>query len=86
MRRVDFDIAGEAVRGADVNLDGAEEVIRRNRHLLGMLGVVGIWAGARASEPYIMLAIQEGRMSDLSKTIPDSIDGVKVYYVEGILN
>jgi hypothetical protein len=86
MRRVNFDIAAEAVRGAGVDLDSAEEVIRTNRHLLlSTPGVLGIWAGARATESYIMIAIQEDRTSGLSQTIPDSIEGVNVYYVEGIL-
>ena len=86
MRRVDFDIAAEAAQATGVDLQPAEEVVRTNRHLLTTPGVLGIWAGARASEPYVMVAIKEDRTNGLRQTIPDSIDGVNVYYLEGVFS
>jgi hypothetical protein len=49
------------VQGRDVDLKPAQKVINTNPDLLHMPGVLGVWAGARASQPYVMLAVnQEG--------------------------
>ena len=85
MKPANFDIATEAVRGGEVDLKPAEKVISTIQHLRRTPGVLGIWAGARASEPYVMLAINGERSRRLSRMIPDSIGGVNIYYVEGNL-
>jgi hypothetical protein len=48
-------------------------------------GVLGMWVGARASRPYIMLAVNENHGEELREAIPDSLDGINVYYLEGQL-
>jgi hypothetical protein len=87
MRRTDFDVATAAVEDAgQSDLHRAASILERNRHLLQADGVVGMWVGARASEPYIMLAVRQDRGDHLRSVIPDSVDGVSVYYIEGMLS
>ena len=81
MKKVDFNIAASAKSSTDIRV--AARVMKKNRRLLSSPDIFGVWVGARASEPYIMLGIKPGRSADLSDAIPDSIEGVTVYYVEG---
>jgi len=84
LRKTDFDVATAAIQDAGrSDLHHARRVMERNRHILQTDGVVGMWVGARASRPYIMLAVLENRGNQLRDVIPDSVDGVNVYYVEG---
>jgi hypothetical protein len=86
MRKVDFDLAAGAIPGAPASdIHSAARVMERNRRLLQAPGVVGIWVGARASKPYIILAVSQDRGDELRDAIPDSLDGVNVYYIEGAL-
>lgn len=85
MKKVDFDIGAEAQRGASISLATASDVIQKHQDILQEPGVLGMWAGARGPEPYIMLAVHYERSRPLSKAIPDSLDGVSVYYIEGEL-
>ena len=81
MKRANFDLATAASGESDLRT--AKRVLRDNGHLLQRPGVIGVWVGARFSEQYIMVAINQERIARLSMAIPDSIDGVKVYFVEG---
>ncbi len=84
MRKTDFDVVTAAIQDAGrSDLHYAQRVMERNRHILQADGVVGMWVGARSSTPYIMLAVMENRGNLLRDVIPDSVDGVSVYYVEG---
>jgi hypothetical protein len=84
MKKADFDIATDAVSGHDTALDRAQEVLDRNRNQLQTSGVVAMWIGAKASRPYIMLAVNPDQTQELRQVIPDSLDGISVYYIEGI--
>jgi hypothetical protein len=86
MQKADFDIATGAIEGRTTDLRAATSALERHRSLLDTPGVLGMWAGARGPEPYIMLAVQERRGPRLSEQIPDALDGVRVYYVEGRLH
>ena len=84
MRRADFDVGATALAGAPLGaLDKARRVMEGHMGLLHAPGVVGMWVGARAFNPYIMLALDEAHSEELRGTIPDALDGVSVYYVEG---
>lgn len=83
MKKVDFNIGTAAVAGSRTDLGAASRVMEQHRELLQVPGVVGMWVGAAASEPYIMLAVKEGRSASLTRTIPDSLDGINIYYTEG---
>jgi hypothetical protein len=85
MRKPDFDIRSAALLGTATDLDRAARAIERHRWLLQEPGVLGMWAGARGAEPYIMLAVREDGSTRLSRTIPDSLEGISVYYIEGNL-
>jgi hypothetical protein len=86
MRKVDFDLAAGASSGAPArDLRNAARVMERNRLLLQAPGVVGLWVGAQASKPYIIVAISQDSGDELRDAIPDSLDGVNVYYIEGAL-
>ena len=87
MRKTDFDVATAAIEDAGrSDLHHAASVMERNRHRLQADGVVGMWVGARASRPYIMIAVRQDRGDQLRSVIPDSVDGVSVYYIEGTLS
>ena len=84
MLRADFDLGATALAGAPVGaLDRAQRVMEGHIGLLRAPGVVGMWVGARAFKPYIMLALDEAHSEQLRCAIPDALDGVSVYYVEG---
>lgn len=86
MKKADFDIGAAALVGvalSDVQI--AQGVMERNRGLLQAPGVVGVWIGARAHQPYIMLAVKEQGGDELRHHIPDSLDGISVYNIEGAL-
>lgn len=85
MRKTDFDVVTAAIQDAGrSDLEDAQRVMEKNRHILQARGVVGMWVGACASRPYIMLAVNENQGNELREVIPDSVDGINVYYVEGI--
>jgi hypothetical protein len=84
MRRADFDLGLAAASGlssSDVKV--AEQVMRRHKSLLQADGVSGMWIGGKASKPYIMVAVNPSGSAKLQNTIPDSLEGVAVYYIEG---
>jgi hypothetical protein len=83
VRRVDFDIGEAAAKGARIDLRGASRVMEQHRELLEAPGVIGVWVGTAARKPCIMLAVHEDRSAGLSEAIPDTLDGINVYYVEG---
>jgi hypothetical protein len=84
LRKTDFDVVKAAIQDEGrSDLHHAQRVMEKNRHILQADGVVGMWVGARASKPYIMVAVMEHRGRQLQAVIPDSVDGVSVYYVEG---
>lgn len=84
LKRPSFDIASEAIVGASrIELEGASVVLDKHRDLLQTPGVVGIWVGAAKSKPFIMVAVRQGHSKQLRRAIPDSLDGISVYYVEG---
>jgi hypothetical protein len=85
MKKVDFDVAAGAVEALNTDLSVAERVLRANEDVLTSPGVVGVWVGARGSEPYIMVAVEGDKSTRLRRTIPDSMGGVSIYYVEGSL-
>ena len=86
MKKADFDLATGAMQGgSNVALKFATRVMKTNQQKLSGPDVLSMWVGARGSEPYIMLAVRGDHSARLSRTIPDSIEGVKVYYVEGSL-
>lgn len=85
MKKTDFDVATAAIQDAGrSDLHRARRAMEKHRDILQADGVVGMWVGARASTPYIMVAVMESRGDQLRDIIPDSVDGVSVYYVEGI--
>jgi hypothetical protein len=85
MRKVDFDPVESAVKVATRDLRNAERVLERNHSIFEEDGVVATWVGAGTSGPCIMLAVNENRSKELRNVIPDSLDGIAVYYVEGSL-
>lgn len=85
MRRADFDPVETAMKARSRDLRNVERVLKRNQHIFEEDGVVGTWVGAGSSGPCIMLAVNENRSKALRDVIPDSLDGIAVYYVEGEL-
>jgi hypothetical protein len=86
MRKADFNLAAAAIEGVrSGDLRNAQRVLKRNRHILQAPGVLGMWVGAQASRPYIMVAIQENQGEEIRKAIADSLDGINAYYLEGSL-
>jgi hypothetical protein len=84
MMKADFDLGAAAVPPTSRrDLRHAERVLERNKSRLQASGVVGMWIGAKASRPYIMIAVNQDRGKELRQAIPDSLDGINVYYVEG---
>jgi hypothetical protein len=85
MKKVDFDLGTTAVaaRASRRDVKAAQRVMEKHKSLLQGAGVVGIWIGAKASRPYIMVAVSPDVSARLQRSIPDSIEGVNVYYVEG---
>ena len=83
MKKVDFDMGVAAQAGRQTDLRTASQTMERNRELLQAPGVLGMWVGARSASPYIMLAVNEAAGPALSQAIPDIVDGIRVYYIEG---
>jgi hypothetical protein len=84
MKKLDFDLNTAAIGPASTgDLENAKRVMQTHKGVLQASGVVGMWIGARAAEPYIMVAVNPAKGKQLERTIPDSIDGVSVYYIEG---
>ena len=84
MRRVNFDLGSAATPGVPgTDLARAQLVVETNQHLLQVPGVVGVWVGGKASTPIIVIAVREHRGHELESKVPDSLDGVNVYYIEG---
>jgi hypothetical protein len=85
MKKADFDLGKAAAAGADQrDIESAEQIMQRHKSLLQADGVSGMWVGAKASRPYIMVAVSPSGSAKLKQTIPDSLDGVAIYYIEGI--
>jgi hypothetical protein len=85
MKKADFDLGKAAAEGASQrDVESAERIMRRHKSLLQADGVSGMWIGAKASRPYIMLAVSPSGTAKLKQTIPDSLDGVAIYYIEGV--
>ena len=85
MQKLDFELGTAAVGAArSGDLENAERVMRTHKRVLQASGVVAMWVGAKAAEPYIMIAVNPAAGKQLERTIPDSIDGVSIYYIEGI--
>lgn len=80
MKKANFDPGREASR---IRLRDAQLAMEKHQKELELPGVVAVWVGSRASTPYILVAVNEGRSEELRNAIPDSIDGVTVYYIEG---
>lgn len=84
MKRADFDLGLAAASGVSTSdIELAEQVMRRHKSLLQAEGVSGMWIGAKASKPYIMVAVNPSGSAKLQNRIPDSLEGVAVYYIEG---
>jgi hypothetical protein len=85
MKKINFDLGTTATasRVSRRDVEAAHRVMEKHKSLLQGAGVVGMWIGAKAARPYIMLAVRPGRSAKLQQAIPDSIEGVNVYYVEG---
>lgn len=85
MKKADFDLGKAAAAGASRrDIESAEQIMQKHRSLLQADGVSGMWVGAKASRPYIMVAVSPSGTAKLKQTIPDSLDGVAIYYIEGI--
>jgi hypothetical protein len=85
MKRVDFDL-GTTAAAAQVSrraVEAAERIMEKHRSALQAVGVIGMWIGAKARRPYIMLAVTPSGSAKLQQSIPDSIEGINVYYLEG---
>lgn len=86
MKKANFDLGAAALLGVSPHdVQAAHGVMERNQHLLQATGVVGVWIGARAHRPYIMLAVNEQHSDELRERIPDALDGINAYYIEGAL-
>lgn len=84
MRRVDFDLGQAALGGVtEIDFRVAQRVLDQHRSRLQEPGVIGTWVGARASTPYVMVALRAPHSEELCARIPDALDGVSVYYIEG---
>ena len=84
MRRPEFNLDEAAKSNASPeSMEEARRVLEANQPLLRSSGVVGSWVGARASQAYIMLALKRGSGERLKRSIPDSINGISIYFVEG---
>jgi hypothetical protein len=84
MRKSEFNLDEAAISNASrESMEEARRVLETNQPLLRSSGVVGSWVGARASKAYIMLALKRGSSEKLKRAIPDSIDGVSIYFIEG---
>jgi hypothetical protein len=85
MKKADFDLGAAGTPAASsCDLQHAEQVMKKHKHILQRAGVVGIWIGARKASPYIMVAINPDGAEELKRKIPDLLEGVSVYYIEGI--
>jgi hypothetical protein len=85
MKKADFDPAGTATKARSQDLRNAERVLKKNRGIFAEDGVGGTWVGAGSSGACIMLAVNANRSKALRNVIPDSLDGIAIYYVEGSL-
>ncbi len=84
MRNAEFSLDEAATSSASHQaMEDAQRVLETNRPLLQASEVVGVWVGAQASKAYIMLALNRGGGEKLKRAIPDSIDGVSIYFIEG---
>jgi hypothetical protein len=45
--------------------------------------ITGYWVGWRSSGPYVMVTVGIGRVKDAEKLVPDKLEGLDVYYMEG---
>jgi len=85
MRKADFELGEAAVSGAsERDIGAAKLIMRKHRSILHAEGVSGIWIGAKASKPYIMVSVSPSGSARLKRQIPDSLDGITVYYIEGV--
>ena len=82
MKKLDFDLK-DTSKATGRDLKNAVRVMERHKRVLHASGVVGTWVGAKASQHYIMVAVDPDNGEKLKRTIPDSIEGVAVYYIEG---
>jgi hypothetical protein len=84
MIKADFDLGNAAAVGASRgDVESAARTMQRHRSLLQAVGVSGMWIGAKASRPYIMISVNPAEAAELRQAVPDSLDGVPVYYIEG---
>jgi hypothetical protein len=85
MKKADFDPAETATKARSRDLRNAERVLKKNQGIFAEDGIVGTWVGAGHAGACIMLAVNASRSKALRDVIPDSLDGIAVYYVEGSL-
>jgi hypothetical protein len=85
LRRLEFEWAKSSLQGADPeDYERAQAVLEKHKTLFAVVkDIVGYWIGSKFGEPYIMVAVMEGRGKVVEGKIPDMLDGIKVYYLEG---
>jgi hypothetical protein len=85
MRKADFELGEAAMSGAsERDIEAAKLIMRKHRSILQAEGISGIWIGPRLSKPYIMVSVSPSGSGRLKRQIPDSLDGLAVYYIEGV--
>lgn len=85
MRKLNFDWEKASLQEArPEDYERAQAVLDKHKtRLRNVSDIVGYWIGSRFGEPYIMVAVREGRGIVAERKIPDALDGVRVYYIEG---
>ncbi|MFQ5910692.1 MAG: hypothetical protein ACE5IJ_08255 [Thermoplasmata archaeon] len=89
MKRADFDWASESRTNFDKDrYDRARSSLRRFRRIFRKHSdvITGYWIGSRNGEPYVMVAIERGKVEKPEELLPDRLDNYKVYYIEGTLH
>lgn len=83
MKKLDFDWR-KASKPLQPDIEKrAQEILKRYRdEYLSHPDIQGVWIGSKYGEPYIMILVKPG--SKLIKTIPDELERLKVYYLEGM--
>ncbi len=86
LKKADFDWANASQKGFDSGeYAEAREYLASSREILEQHSdvITGYWVGSRNGDPYIMVAIEEGKVAKPGKLLPDTLGEYPVYYVEG---
>ncbi len=83
MRKLDLGDIRYEENENEVDQANARKVLERHSNIFrGNPNILGFGVSMMGEVPYIQLLIKQKTGNKMSKTIPDNINGIKIYYIE----